>query len=209
MSAGPGAASGRSLSSRDSACLADGGGNDRSGTPSPRHRVFSSGRLIGQTHFVVRCDLLIRCLPALSDASESQSPARPGLALAPSGAGVIKPYPSRPSHHSRWGLAFRALVRPAGFGASPSPYMSLACTGGLRPCSRRRPSDPACHSVLRAGAAACRPRQVLASAGRPRSTGRTGIRSGWPSALGAASRLRRPAARKYQSRWLEGPAGDH
>ena len=113
--AGPGAASGRRRPSRDCAesepafltaqTLAAAGhypGPDRGRLRIDSVGVFSSGRLIGQIHFGVGCDLLIRCLPALSHASESPGPDRfCPRALARTDTGRNWARPSHPSHSVR------------------------------------------------------------------------------------------------------------
>ena len=79
--------------------------------------------------------------------------------------------------------------------AALSPSVSLACSCGLR-------SGPAY------GAGPLTRRSEVSDARPfldPLGTGLSGSSTGcirWPLARGAASRLRQPAARKFQSRWL-------
>ena len=84
---------------------------------------------------------------------------------------------------------------------APTPSVSLACSRGLRP----GPAHGAGPLIRRSEASDARP---LLDPVRHWTLRRSPAASVGLQARGAASRLRRPAARNYQSLWLAGPVGD-
>ena len=164
--------------------------------------VFSIRGPRGKTHFGMECDLLVRCPPPLSDASESPSP---GLACPgpPSRANTAHGT-AHPSSRTRWGERRRwvppavptrarclfTLLGPAIVDPYPSRFVTLLSGSGTGrgpgPCQSHVPCQRADVAGPRLPAFHCR---------HARARARFGAFAGCSESIRILGLLRRPPTR--------------